>query len=214
MSRQRPVLASAILLLVWPLIPTTPPWAQDAGSSPRASQVAPAIKPHSLAYPRQDLKGLPNFARVSEALYRGAQPTREGFARLKALGVRTIVDLRDHHSDREAIRGLGFGYTNIPFASSRPQERQVLEFLSIVTDPKNQPVFVHCRHGADRTGMMVACYRMVVENWDRQRSLAELSNFGFHNIWLDIRQFLLDIDMQSIARQLSSMPPASPEPAP
>jgi tyrosine-protein phosphatase SIW14 len=155
------------------------------------------------AGPRNDIPGLGNFAKVTDALYRGAQPSREGFIQLKAMGIKTIVDLRDHHSDIENLRGLGFRYAQVPCESLRPEETNVLAFLKIVTSLDNQPVFVHCMHGSDRTGMMVACYRMVVQGWDRQDSMAELPNYGFHNIWLDIRIFLQNMDPQAMAQQLA-----------
>jgi len=174
------------------------------------ARTQPARQPQTQAFapekPRNDIPGLENFAKVSDALYRGAQPSREGFIQLKAMGVKTIVDLRDHHSDLKNLRGLGFRYAHVPCESLRPEENNVLAFLKVVTDPQNQPVFVHCMHGSDRTGMMVACYRMVVQGWDRQNSMAELPNFGFHNIWLDIKMFLRDMDPQAMAQKLAHSP--------
>jgi protein tyrosine phosphatase (PTP) superfamily phosphohydrolase (DUF442 family) len=178
-----------------------------AQAPPQAGQKAQ--KRGALAYPRSDVPGLENFAKVSDTLYRGAQPKREGFIQLRAMGVKTIVDLRDHHSDLKNLRGLGFRYAHIPCESIRPEEGNVLAFLKVVTDPNNQPVFVHCKHGSDRTGMMVACYRMVVQGWYREHSMAELPNFGFHNIWLDIKIFLQNMDPQAMVQKLdqSSEPP-------
>ena len=151
-------------------------------------------KTHALSYPRNDVPGLPNFARVSEVLYRGAQPDREGFRHLRNLGIRTVVNLRDHHSDEADLKGLGFRYVNIPCKASEPEASKVVAFLKVVTSPQDQPVYVHCLHGSDRTGMMVACYRIVILGWSKDRAVAELSNFGFHNIWKNIRSFLRDMD--------------------
>lgn len=153
--------------------------------------------------PRNDLPGLGNFARVSAVLYRGAQPNREGFVQLKSMGVKTVINLRDHHSDRRILRGLGFKYVHLPCETSDPEEPQVLAFLKVVADPANQPVFVHCQHGSDRTGMMVVCYRIVLEGWDKQQALEELPTFGFHNIWWNIRSFLLEVDQNALAKKLA-----------
>lgn len=156
----------------------------------------------ALARPQQGHPGLENFAKISEALYRGAQPRREGFAELKRLGVRTVVNLRDHHSDAQALAGLGLRYAAIPCETSEPTEAHVVAFLRVVTDPANQPVFVHCRLGADRTGMMVACYRMTVQGWDRQAAVSEMYNFGFHPIWQSILKFLGAFDPKTAGQFL------------
>ena len=151
-----------------------------------------------------DLPGLPNFAWVSPRLCRGAQPTREGFERLRAMGVVTVVNLRAEHSDREEIAGLGFRYVELPFTASRPEEGDVAGFLRVASDPASGAVFVHCHHGADRTGYMVAAYRMAVEGWSVDRALEELPRFGFHAIWLDIPRRL---------RQMGPKAPAAGAPA-
>jgi protein tyrosine phosphatase (PTP) superfamily phosphohydrolase (DUF442 family) len=169
-------------------------------TAPVAKGERPAIP--GLAQPRNDLPDLANFSRVSDTLYRGAQPGPEGFAELKRMGVRTVVNLRDHHSDRDDIRGLGLRYVHIPCETSDPELDQVVTFLQVVTDPANQPAFVHCMHGSDRTGMMVASYRMVVEGWPRQKALAELEPFGFHPMWRDIRKFLDALDPSAVRAAL------------
>lgn len=170
--------------------------------APAARSERPAIA--GLAQPRNDLPDLANFARVSEALYRGAQPGPEGFAELKRMGVRTVVNLRDHHSDRDDIKGLGLRYLHIPCETSDPEMDQVVMFLKVAMDEANQPVFVHCMHGSDRTGMMVASYRMVVEGWPRDKALAELPVFGFHPMWRDIREFVETLDPKAVQAMLQS----------
>ena len=180
-----------------------------AGNRPARSRPPPQASSPAfpgLAQPRNDLPDLANFAKVSEALYRGAQPGPEGFAELKRLGVRTVVNLRDHHSDRDDIQGLGLRYVHIPCETSDPDLANVVTFLKVATDPANQPVFVHCMHGSDRTGMMVASYRMVVEGWPRDKALAELPAFGFHPMWRDIREFLQALDPNAVQAALQSAP--------
>ena len=151
-----------------------------------------------LAKPDNSIKGLPNFAKVSDDLYRGAQPTREGFKRLKEMGIRTIVSLRAFHSDKEMIKGLGFNYVNISFKTWHPEEEDVVKFLREVTKKENQPVFVHCLHGADRTGMMTAIYRIYVQGWPIDEAMKELPNFGFHEVWSNIREYLSKFEKDKI----------------
>jgi tyrosine-protein phosphatase SIW14 len=148
-----------------------------------------------LATPRNDIPGLPNFARVSDHLYRGAQPTAEGFAALKDMGIKTVVNLRVVHTDKKLLEGHGLQYVHISFKPWHPEEEDFVKFLSVVTNPEYQPVFVHCQHGADRTGIMVALYRVAELGWKPERALEELPNFGFHEIWDDLREHFLELDV-------------------
>lgn len=171
---------------------------------------APALPPPRttvVAAPRNDLAGLSNFAKVSLTLYRGAQPSREGFETLKRLGVRTVVNLRSKHSDREALAGLGLVYVELPSHPWEPRSDRVAQVLALARDPAHAPVFVHCEHGADRTGYTVASYRIVEQGWDRDRALRELRVFGFHSIWGNIPSFLADLDARAMDERVRTTPP-------
>jgi protein tyrosine/serine phosphatase len=160
-------------------------------AAPAADQqrVAP-----ELAEPRHDLPGLPNFAKVSDDLYRGAQPSAEGFRRLKTMGVKTVVNLRSFHSDRRKLRGTGLRYAHIYCKAWHPEDEDTIEFLKIMRDPDNHPVFVHCQQGADRTGVMVAAYRVVEQGWTIEDAVEETHNFGFHPVWRQISRYLRKFD--------------------
>jgi len=110
-----------------------------------------------------ELPGVPNLHKVSEDLYRGAQPSNEGMRQLEKLGIKTVVNLRSVHSDRDEIENTGLSYEHIRMTLWNTQDEDIVRFLKIVTDSNNTPVFVHCQFGADRTGMMCAIYRIVVE---------------------------------------------------
>ncbi len=131
--------------------------------------------------------GVPNFCKVSGALYRSAQPTSgEAMRNLEAsdLGIRTVVNLRWSESDRDKIAGTGLLYEHIPMIGWPlfSKEKQVIKFLQIVTDNRRTPILVHCQHGADRTGIMCAVYRIAVQGWTKERALEEMieGGFGFH----------------------------------
>jgi len=162
-----------------------------------------------MAAPRDDLPGLANFARVSNVLYRGAQPTAVGFRTLKSMGVRTIVNLRSAHSDRDALAGLGLRYIEIPSHAWEPRSEVVAMVLAITREPANQPVFVHCQHGADRTGYTVASYRIVEQGWDKGSALRELRGFGFHTIWGAVPTFIerLDAPAMRVRVEYTAPPP-------
>lgn len=147
-----------------------------------------------------ELPGLKNFAKVSDALYRGEQPTKEGFRELKKMGVKTVVNLRSFNSDRGELKGTGLQYVHIYCAAWNPEDEDVVAFLKVMADKGNHPVFVHCQHGADRTGMMVASYRMIEQGWSIDEATQEIHNFGFHKLWKDIQKYLKEFNAERMKR--------------
>jgi tyrosine-protein phosphatase SIW14 len=169
-----------------------------------ASIQAEDAKAPPFATSRDDVPGVKNFAKVSDILYRGEQPTAEGFAQLKKMGVKTVVNLRSFNSDRGKLKGLGLQYVHIHCKAWHPEDEDVAKFLKVLRDPANQPVFVHCQHGADRTGMMVASYRIFHQGWSNERAAKELSNFGFHTIWTDIVKYLNGFDRARLEKRIET----------
>ena len=138
------------------------------------------------------LFGLPGLAvvgRVAPGIYRGAQPESEGYATLKAMGIRTVINVRERHGEREAVEAAGMRYVEIPMGFlTKADPAVVRKALSVMTDPANQPVFVHCSVGMDRSGVVVAVYRMEVEGWSKAEAVAEMESFGFHWIWFRLKK--------------------------
>lgn len=142
-------------------------------------------------------KELPNFHQVNGELYRGAQPGKDGYQRLAHMGVKTVVNLRndDQLAQAEAkdVRALGLTYFNIPLNTwRRPTDEQVNRVLAIISDPANQPVFVHCRRGADRTGTMIAVYRISHDGWNTEQAKAEANRFGMHLWEVGMKDYIHD----------------------
>jgi protein tyrosine phosphatase (PTP) superfamily phosphohydrolase (DUF442 family) len=138
-------------------------------------------------------RGVAYAAEVAPGLYRGGQPDEEGIAWLKSIGVRTILNLRHFHGDTEGERAAAAGlrYERIPLKSSgAPTRAQVARFLELVNDPGLRPLYVHCLHGVDRTGAMMAVYRMQMEDWPNAEAFAEMEYFEAHPIWRDLRAFV------------------------
>ncbi len=157
-----------------------------------------------------EVAGVPSFHNVSRVLYRGGQPTAEGFRVLEKLGIKTVVNLRSFHSDRDELKGTNLGYEHITMKPWHAEDKEVVRFLRIVTDPEKQPVFVHCQLGADRTGTMCAIYRIAVEGWTKEKAIEEMTReeFGFHNVWGGLIRYIEELDIEKIKREagLASAP--------
>ncbi len=132
---------------------------------------------------------LPNFHRVNETLYRGAQPTAEGIAQLRRLGVRTVINLRKPEealAERPLVEQQGMNFVSEPLPFFNPPGLEAMRRIqSVLLDPVRQPVFVHCRRGTERTGEVIAVYRVSVEGWSTARALREARSCGLR--WWQIR---------------------------
>jgi protein tyrosine/serine phosphatase len=150
-------------------------------------------------------RGVANFGQVSQQLYRGAQPTPQGFAELKKLGVEIVVNLRDEPdqiaAERQTVEPLGLRYVSIPWNSwHQPSSQQVAEFLALLQANPRKKIFVHCHHGADRTGVMVAAYRIADEHWTPAQAIQEMDAFHFHGFWLrHLKRYVQDFPRQLAA---------------
>ncbi len=149
------------------------------------------------------MKGVPNFYRVSDSLYRSAQPTADGMKNLKKMGVETVVNLRSFHSDRNEIGVTGLAYEHIYMKTWYPKQNEAVRFLQIVTNPKRTPVLVHCQHGADRTGTMIAIYRIAIQGWTKEEAIREMKEggYGFHRIWDNLLKWIQKIDIESLKNE-------------
>jgi tyrosine-protein phosphatase SIW14 len=150
----------------------------------------PAVARASFGAPAEklNLPGVRNVGKISDTLFRGAQPSAQGLAELKKLGVTVVVDLRGNRGpvawERAQAESLGMRFVNIPVLGwSAPQNAQVAEFLKLVQQDPTQKVFVHCYYGQDRTGVMIAAYRMAQQNWTSEQAVSEMDSFGFHYHW-------------------------------
>ena len=142
--------------------------------------------------------GLPNFQKVDDHIYRGGQPTDEGFKKLAELGIKTVIDLRQigEHSqadEQKAVTDLGMRYVSIPMKGlSTPKDDLVAAVQKILNESGSGPVFVHCKRGADRTGMVVAVYRISHDRWENKKALAEAKSYGMSFFERAIQHYVMD----------------------
>jgi tyrosine-protein phosphatase SIW14 len=137
---------------------------------------------------RSDNVKIDNFGQVDATLYRGSQPEGRDYSDLKALGVKTIVNLTSDDADpneKAMVERAGMSYVQIPMNThTPPTAAQQAEFLKIVNDPASQPVYVHCVGGRHRTGVMTATYRMTHEGWTADQAFKEMKQYNFGSDFL------------------------------
>jgi tyrosine-protein phosphatase SIW14 len=149
---------------------------------------------------------LPNFHQLSAQLYRGAQPKADGIKRLAQLGIKTIVNLRADderaRAEEQEAKAAGLRYFSIPFKNlGRPTDEQIQQVLAIINSPENQPVFVHCRRGADRTGTVMAIYRIEHDGWTGGQAKKEANRYGMRFWQLGMKNYIKDYYRERLARK-------------
>jgi protein tyrosine/serine phosphatase len=145
-----------------------------------------------------------NFGQVNAGLYRGAEPDDDCLEHLAALGIRTVVNLRDEkdasEDEQAGALALGMRYVNAPMSGfDRPSAAEVRRALAVIRASENQPVFVHCRRGRDRTGVVVAAYRVANDGWETGKALQEAKGFGLAWWQFGMRRFIRDLDSNADA---------------
>jgi protein tyrosine phosphatase (PTP) superfamily phosphohydrolase (DUF442 family) len=141
------------------------------------------------------VQGIHNFYKVDEHLYRGAQPTDEGFQYLAKIGVKTVIDLRGasegRRNEESVVTAAGMKYINIPMTGlTPPSEAETTKILGMLEDSTTGPVFIHCQRGADRTGAVIASYRIEHDGWDNARALKEAMANGMSFFQIPRQSFI------------------------
>jgi tyrosine-protein phosphatase SIW14 len=169
--RSIPVLAVPLVLAI----------TMCSGEEPQQKGGSSVSRPAHLFGQKHKIKGIGNFAQITPSLFRGAQPSHEGFQALAKMGVNIVVDARGNRTDSEGkeIGGLGMQYVAIPWHCPSPNDDVIARFLNLLQENPGKKVFVHCRLGEDRTGMMVAAYRMAAQGWTAEEAMNEMQQFGF-----------------------------------
>ena len=161
-----------------------------AGGSERPAQWAMPIT----------MAGVDNLHKISEGLYRSAQPTREGMKKLEKMGIKTVINLRAFHSDSDEISGTTLLNDALSVKTWHIEDEDVIRVLRTIRKKENGPFLIHCLHGADRTGVMSALYRIVVQGWTKEDALKEMvdGGYGFHPVWTNIITYVENVDVEKI----------------
>ena len=155
------------------------------------------------AFAGSAVPGVHNFYKVDEHVYRGAQPTEEGIQYLAKLGVKTVIDLREAgeraRNEEAAVTAAGMKYINVPMTGlTAPTEPETARILGILEDATSGPVFVHCMRGADRTGAVIASYRIEQDGWDNARALKEALGNGMSFFQFPRQSFIRNFQPRTI----------------
>ena len=138
---------------------------------------------------------IPNFQKVDEHVYRGGQPATETWQSLAKLGIKTVVDLRreDEHStaaEAREVAAAGMNYVNVPMKGVvAPTNEQIAKVLALLNSP--EPIFVHCKRGADRTGAVIACYRIAHDHWQSRQALKEAKSLGMGSFQMGLKHYVV-----------------------
>jgi protein tyrosine/serine phosphatase len=154
--------------------------------------------------------GVRNFHPVDDHIYRGAQPTAEGFTSLSKLGVKMVIDLRRGSEHDQFEKGLvehaGMRYVHFPLdAFEAPSDGQIAKVLALLDDSSGWPVFIHCERGADRTGTVIACYRISHDHWVNQKALEEAQMHGMRWIEVLMKRYVLSYRPPLPAKQAAAI---------
>lgn len=127
-----------------------------------------------------------NFGKMDDHYYRGGQPKKDDYEKLKALGINTIIDLQDEPTkyEKSTAESLGMKYINIPMDDAEyPSQASIDRFLKEINDPANGTMYVHCKGGKHRTGVTGAVYRFTKYGWDYNKAMTEMENYNFDTSW-------------------------------
>lgn len=166
-----------------------------------ACNATAAERPAEWAQPIS-LSGAPNLHQITPNIFRSAQPSSLGMRNLEKRGIRTVISLRNNHDDTELLSGTRLRAIQVPVNTWDIRDEQVVATLQALKHTENGPFLLHCQHGADRTGLISAMYRIVVQGWDKKQALEELTagGLGYHAMWTNIPRYIKNVDIERIRR--------------
>lgn len=168
------------------------------------TMAAEVNRPSEWAIPMQ-LPGVRNLHKINANLYRSEQPSSQGMINLKKMGIKTVINLRAFHSDQDALKGTALLNKELSVKTWHIEDEDVIKVLKIIRQKENGPFLIHCQHGADRTGLMSAMYRIVEQGWSKDEAIKEMieGGYGYHAIWSNIINYVKNADIEKIKKEVA-----------
>jgi tyrosine-protein phosphatase SIW14 len=145
-----------------------------------------------------------NLYKINDSIYRSEQPTKKGMQGLQQLGIKTVLNFRNHHNDVDEAKNTTLIIERLSQNTNKISQEFIISALKIIQQSK-KPILIHCLHGSDRTGVVIAAYRIVYENWTKEEAIVELreKQFGYHETWFPhIVKVLTDLDVTYIHEEV------------
>jgi protein tyrosine/serine phosphatase len=152
------------------------------------------------------LEGVPNLHQITPTLYRSEQPTALGMKNLEKLGIRTVINLRFFNDDAKKVAGTSLRTERVKILTWNVDDAHVVEVMRLLRQAENGPFLIHCQHGADRTGLMSAMYRVLEQGWSVDDALAELTGggYGYHSVWTNILRYVRSADLDKLRAAIAA----------
>jgi tyrosine-protein phosphatase SIW14 len=147
-----------------------------------------------------------NFYRLDARVYRSAQPDEKGFLELERLGIRSVLNLRDHHSDNGDAKGTALKLYRVEMDAGGITDANVIEALRIIKNA-DAPILIHCWHGSDRTGLISAMYRIVFQGWSKDDAIDELTHggYGYHSMYKNLPEYIRKADLEALKKKVLAL---------
>lgn len=146
-----------------------------------------------------------NFHKVSDDLYRSAQPNKKEMKLLEESGIKSVINLRSVWGDKNEVRKTKLKDIHIPMRAKKVDYTDILNTMVAFRDaPK--PMLVHCRRGSDRTGCMVAIYRIVFQGWSKEKAINDFRNpeYGYlENLFPNLVEIIEGLDIEQLNNDLN-----------
>lgn len=153
----------------------------------------------------QQVEGAPfkNLYKIDEGVYRSEQPSKEQFLFLESYGIKEVLNLRNYHNDNSEGKDTDITLLHVKMAAHNIRTKDVVKALQLIKS-RQGAILIHCKHGADRTSLVAAMYRITYQGWTKEEAIAELKEggYGFHGIYKNIIRFINNADIEAIKKEV------------